>query len=88
MDFDGGDIEKEGRMQGNRWHPRNWGKKTWIGVIVAAVVVLIAIIVGAVEGVKANRYPNYSKLNYSLQDTCKSCPASGKNTLVILSGPR
>lgn len=33
------------------------------------MVILIAIIVGAYEGVKANRYPDYSALNYSLKDS-------------------
>lgn len=32
------------------------------------VVVIVAVVVGAVLGVRANRYPNYSKLNYSLKD--------------------
>lgn len=33
------------------------------------MVVIVAIIVGAVEGVKANAYPNYSQLHYTLVDT-------------------
>lgn len=51
------------------WYKR---KRTWI---ISAVVLIIAIIVAVVAGVlvtKANRYPDYTKLNYSLQDTCKS----------------
>jgi hypothetical protein len=38
-----------------------------IGALV--VVVVIAIVVGAVEGVRANRYPDYTPLNYKLVDT-------------------
>ncbi|OCL02420.1 glycoside hydrolase family 16 protein [Glonium stellatum] len=53
-------------------NPRNWSKKVWLGI--AAAVIIIAIIVGAVVGVReserrANAYPDYSKLNYSLLDT-------------------
>jgi hypothetical protein len=57
------------------WDPRTWRKRIWAGI---AAVVVIAIIAGVVAGVlvsKANRYPNYSKLNYTLQDTCKPSPA-------------
>lgn len=56
------------------WYKR---KRTWV---ISAVVVVIAIIVAVVAGVlvsKANRYPDYTKLNYSIQDTCKSQPNFG-----------
>lgn len=33
------------------------------------VIVIIVVVVGAVEGVKANRYPSYTPLNYQLKDT-------------------
>ncbi|KAF2494793.1 hypothetical protein BU16DRAFT_550608 [Lophium mytilinum] len=49
-------------------NPKYWGRKVWIGVAVGAVVIIVAVIVGAVLGVRANAYPNYSKLTYSLSD--------------------
>lgn len=66
-----------GHTAGNRdlprigawYNPRGWTTRTRIIVAIVAVVVLIAIIVGAYEGVKLNRYPDYSPLNYSLKDT-------------------
>ncbi|KAI0024534.1 glycoside hydrolase family 16 protein [Xylariomycetidae sp. FL0641] len=48
---------------------RSWGKRTWAIVAVVVVIILIIVIVVPVEVAKANRYPNYSKLSYSLQDT-------------------
>ncbi|KAI1262099.1 concanavalin A-like lectin/glucanase domain-containing protein [Xylariaceae sp. FL1019] len=51
------------------WQPKHWGKKTWAIVAGIIVVVLIIIIVVPVEVAKANRYPNYSELDYSLVDT-------------------
>jgi hypothetical protein len=57
------------------WNVRYWRKRTWAIVV---VVLVAAIIAGAVAGVlvtKANRYPDYSKLNYTLEDTCKSLPS-------------
>ena len=57
--------------KGSRWNPKSWSRKTIILAVVGAIIVLIAIIVGAVEGVKANRYPDYFPINYQLQDTCK-----------------
>lgn len=56
----------------SQWDPRGWRKRTWAGI---AIALIIAIVVGVAVGVmvaKANRYPDYSKLTYSLQDTCKS----------------
>lgn len=53
----------------SRFDPRGWRTRTQAIVGGTVVVVLIAIIVGAYEGVKANRYPNYSQLSYSLKDT-------------------
>ncbi|KAK6062405.1 endo-beta-glucanase [Seiridium cupressi] len=53
----------------SRWDPRGWRKRTWAGI---ALVVIVAIVAGVVAGVlvaKANRYPDYSKLTYSLEDT-------------------
>ncbi|KAJ3474865.1 hypothetical protein NLG97_g9660 [Lecanicillium saksenae] len=51
------------------WNPRYWGKRVWIGL---AVVVAILIAIGVGVGVtvsKANAYPSYKQLAYSLQDT-------------------
>jgi hypothetical protein len=53
----------------SRWDPRGWSLKTKIFIAIGAVVVIVAVVVGAVLGVRANRYPDYSKLNYSLKDT-------------------
>lgn len=52
-----------------RKHPRSWSKRCWILVAVVAIIVLIIAIVVPVEVTKANRYPDYSFLNYSLADT-------------------
>ncbi|KZF20212.1 glycoside hydrolase family 16 protein [Xylona heveae TC161] len=62
-------FEETKQATGSKWHPRNWGRKTWIGVLAAVAVVIIVVVVGAVEGTKANRYPAYKKLNYTLKDT-------------------
>ncbi|MCJ1246803.1 hypothetical protein MMC30_004012 [Trapelia coarctata] len=55
--------------RGSRWDPRRWSRKSKIITAVSAVVLLIIIIVVAVVVSRNNRYPNYSKLNYQLQDT-------------------
>lgn len=61
----------------SKWNPKSWGLKTKIGVAVGVIAVIIAIIVGAYYGVRNNKYPNYSKLNYSLQKTCKTWTRHG-----------
>jgi len=34
-------------------------------------VLIIVIVVAAVLGSRANRYPSYTKLDYALRDTCE-----------------
>lgn len=56
------------RTSGSRWNPRNWGRRTIIVVGLAVIVLIVVVIVAAVLGVRANAYPDYSKLNYALKD--------------------
>ncbi|KAB8225549.1 concanavalin A-like lectin/glucanase domain-containing protein [Aspergillus novoparasiticus] len=51
------------------YNPRGWSLRTKLIAGVVGVAVVVAVIVGAVEGTKANRYPDYTKLNYQLVDT-------------------
>lgn len=53
----------------SKWNPRTWSKPVLLGVIAATVVVIAAIIIGAVLGTRANAYPDYSSISYSLTDT-------------------
>ncbi|KAE8375432.1 concanavalin A-like lectin/glucanase domain-containing protein [Aspergillus bertholletiae] len=51
------------------YNPHGWSLCTKLIAGVVGVAVVVAVIVGAVEGTKANRYPDYTKLNYQLVDT-------------------
>jgi hypothetical protein len=52
------------------WYdPWGWSGRRKLIIGACVVVVIVAVIVGAVEGVKANAYPNYSQLNYTLIDS-------------------
>lgn len=52
------------------WYdPRGWSLRTRLIAGAVVVVVIVAVIVGAVEGTKANRYPDYAQLDYKLVDT-------------------
>lgn len=54
---------------GSRWNPKNWSRKLLIGVIVAAILIIAAIVIGAVLGTKnSGSYPDYSRLTYTLED--------------------
>ncbi|OTB07699.1 glycoside hydrolase family 16 protein [Hypoxylon sp. CI-4A] len=50
------------------WNARYWRKRTWAIVAAIIVVILIIVIVVPIEVTKANKYPDYSRLNYSLSD--------------------
>lgn len=51
------------------WYdPRGWSLRRKLIVAACVAVIIVAVIVGAVEGVKANAYPDYSRLNYSPAD--------------------
>jgi hypothetical protein len=70
--YSSADLPPRDMKSPSRLDPRGWRKRTWAGI---ALVVIVAIIAGVVAGVlvaKANRYPDYTKLTYSLEDTCKS----------------
>ncbi|KAH9819871.1 Glycoside hydrolase family 16 protein [Teratosphaeria destructans] len=62
-------YDKVQQPTGSKWAPRNWSKKVRLGVFAAVAVVIAAIIIGAVLGSKANSYPDYSKLTYTLNKT-------------------
>ncbi|KAL4922922.1 concanavalin A-like lectin/glucanase domain-containing protein [Aspergillus aurantiobrunneus] len=51
------------------YNPRGWSLRTKLISGIACVAVIIGVIVGAVEGSKTMRYPDYSPLEYSLVDT-------------------
>jgi hypothetical protein len=51
------------------WNPHGWSLRAKLIAGAVLVVVLIGAIVGAVEGTRANRYPEYSRLDYRLLDT-------------------
>lgn len=60
-----------------RWFDvRYWSKRTLILSALAVVIVIVIVIAVAVVEVKKNAYPDYSKLNYSLVEQCRTPLAS------------
>lgn len=63
-------------------HDRRRKKKFFIvGGIVLLIVVVVAIVVPVVviknrDNAASNSYPNYTKLSYTLHETCKWRPSS------------
>ncbi|KAL4911009.1 hypothetical protein BDW74DRAFT_172465 [Aspergillus multicolor] len=51
------------------YNPRGWSLRTKLIAGIVCVAAIIGVIVGAVEGSKASRYPEYSPLTYQLVDT-------------------
>lgn len=63
-------YEKATQPETSKWNPKTWSKKTKIAVgSVMGAILLIVIIVAAVEGTKNGSYPDYTPLNYHLEDT-------------------
>ncbi|RYP79718.1 hypothetical protein DL770_006560 [Monosporascus sp. CRB-9-2] len=50
------------------WKPKYWRKRTWAIVAAIVIVILIVVIVVPVKVAEANRYPDYTRLDYSLID--------------------
>jgi hypothetical protein len=53
------------------WKPKYWRKTTWAIVIIIALIIIVIVIVVPVKVTEANRYPNYSRLDYALADECE-----------------
>lgn len=64
------DSSKEPPVDVPWYNPRGMSLHTRliVGAVIVAVVV-VATVVGTIEGIRANRYPDYSALNYTLVDT-------------------
>ncbi|KAI1406549.1 glycoside hydrolase family 16 protein [Hypoxylon fuscum] len=52
----------------SKWNPKTWRKRTWAIVAVILAVIIVVCVVAPVEVAKANRYPDYYRLNYTLAD--------------------
>ena len=52
----------------SRWNPKTWPRWALCLAIILPIAVLIAVVVGGVEGAKSSSYPNYSSLTYSIAD--------------------
>jgi hypothetical protein len=52
-------------------------------VSVATIAVIVCIVVGAVYGAKANVYPDYYKIQYTLKDICMILTTLSMNTVLI-----
>lgn len=58
------------------WNPKAWSRRVWL-ILVTVIILVVAVVVGIVLGLRASKnsgnssYPDYSKLNYTLIDTCK-----------------
>jgi hypothetical protein len=49
---------------------RYWRKRNLIISAIALVAIIVIVIAVPIVEVKANAYPNYSQLTYTLTDTC------------------
>ncbi|KAI9367212.1 concanavalin A-like lectin/glucanase domain-containing protein [Aspergillus egyptiacus] len=63
-------LEESAPGSSRPWYdPRGWSTRTKLISGTVCLAAIVGIIVGAVEGSKAGRYPDYSPLDYHLVDT-------------------
>jgi hypothetical protein len=51
------------------YNPLHWTVRRKLISLFVAIVIIVAIVVGAYESIRANRYPDYNALKYTLKDT-------------------
>lgn len=65
-------LDREGSLSPRWYEWRYWGRRKWIMIGVGAALILaIVIAVAVVVSRKDKRYPDYTKLNYRLSESCK-----------------
>jgi len=62
-------VDREDTLRPSGWNVKYWGWKKFATAGAIVAIVIIVVVVAVVEVMKNNRYPDYSKLNYSLVDT-------------------
>jgi hypothetical protein len=62
-------VDRDDTLYHPWYNVKYWGKKAWLiaGAIIVAIIVIIIVV--AVVETKANRYPDYTKLDYTLSET-------------------
>ena len=76
-------IDDEDTLKPRWYDVREWRKKIWIGLGVAVAIIIIVVVVAVVEVERANRYPDYSPLSYSLAETCMYIVSSTTSILTV-----
>lgn len=51
------------------YNPLHWTVRRKLISLFVAIVIIVVIVVGSYEGIRANRYPDYNPLKYTLKDT-------------------
>lgn len=68
-------VDREDTLGKPWYNVKSWGWKAWTSVGVVLAIVVAVVVAVAVVVTKNNKYPDYSKLNYKIVDTCMSHPA-------------
>ncbi len=63
-------VDKEGTLAPRWYEFKHWSNKVWLLIGLGIAIIIAIIIVIAVVVSRNNRYPDYSKLNYSLKESC------------------
>jgi hypothetical protein len=63
-------VDRDDTLAPRWWDVRAWSKKKLALVAAGLAIAIVVLIVIIVEVTKNNKYPDYSKLNYALTDTC------------------
>lgn len=67
-------LDRDDTLNHPWYNLKYWGKRGWLTAAAVIIAIIIIIVVVAVVEAKANRYPDYSTLSYSLSETCMFFP--------------
>jgi len=65
-------FDREDSLSHPWYSVKHWGKKAWLFLALGVAIIIAVVVAVAVVVTRNNRYPDYSKLSYSLSETCKS----------------
>lgn len=63
-------LDREDTLARPWYDVKSWGWKLWAAIVAALVIIIVIVVAVVVVVTKQSKYPDYSKLNYEIAETC------------------